>query len=474
MKQIQVHNIQIPSEFDGLDTFIVGGFVRDKIRGVKSEDVDLMVAGVSPGELVERGFKLHVGGSTPDKMTSNEVQQLAIDAAKRGELMETLNEIIEETVFPVFIDSLGREVALPRTEERSQDSSISGENAHKDFQVSVVDSNVESREALRIDSERRDLTINSMAADARTGEVIDHHNGIEDLQNGIIRHVSPAFAEDPLRVIRAARFSARIEGSSINDETKELMRELASELDQIPNERFQKELIKVFKQSSKPSQFFEVLVEVNALEVAFPNIAAMRNVPAGPEGTHKEGDVFTHTMMVIDHMAELRPSDTNALLAALVHDIGKIETNESELPHHHKHTKTGVDVIQRIQRRLNISNDQFKVMKSAVKHHMKLHDIDQLNESTILDIVTESFLSVDQLVALGIADAKGKIPQGEFNDELAHGRLNNAKEAINKVNGRESLAQRGLKPCDVGEEIPGERVSNLVRQDRIELMREQY
>lgn len=182
--------VALPPEFDGIDVFIVGGFVRDLLRDdAEPSDVDLMVTGVEPDELRAR-----------DGFTA-----------------------IENETFPVFTDSLGREVALAR-EEQSDGA------GHTDFEVFAVPADVDRLDALERDLVRRDIQCNSMALDPRTGELFDPHGGRKNLQEGVIKATNPdSFTEDPLRILRTARFAARL-GHEIDEDTKELMKESAEEL----------------------------------------------------------------------------------------------------------------------------------------------------------------------------------------------------------------------------------------------------
>jgi len=416
--------VPLPPEFSGIDVFIVGGFVRDHVHGVEEpSDVDLMVTGVEPNELRDRnGFTA-----------------------------------VENETFPVFFDRLGREVALAREEQSDGDG-------HSDFEVLAVPSTVDRLSALERDLVRRDLTINAMALDPRTGELFDPHNGHSDLQAGIIRHVSEHFTEDPLRVLRAARFAARLD-FVVASKTAVLMRNVAPQISELPEERLRMELTKNFKEAKKPSMFFKVLASVDALDVSFPHISNMREVPAGPPQHHSEGSVFNHTMAVIRTMHDIRGNDLYGLLAALAHDFGKLETPENQWPAHHGHGKAGISVTETFANRLSMSNQQRRVMHDACRHHMKLHNVENLNEATVFDLVAELHIEPDLLVDLGAADAFGRTPTGDFPEDLARKRLNRAVQAIEDVNGQD-LIEAGRDPQEIG----GETFGKLLRDKRIERM----
>jgi tRNA nucleotidyltransferase (CCA-adding enzyme) len=414
----------LPEEFSGIDVFVVGGWVRDVLRNdAEPSDVDLMVTGVEADELRSKeGFTA-----------------------------------VENETFPVFFDSLGREVAIAR-EERSDGS------GHTDFDVFAVPAEVNKTEALRRDLLRRDLTVNSMAVNARTGKLFDPHNGKEDLENGIIRHTSDHFSEDPLRVLRGARFAARLD-ATIDRNTAVLMRNVAPEISELPEERIRMEMEKNFKQAQAPSRFFRILNDVDALEVSFPRLHRLRNVPAGPPEHHGEGSTFAHTMLVIDRMHTLRGNDPDGLLAALVHDFGKLETPKEEWPSHHGHGDQGLAVAERFANRLSMSNHQRRVMRDACRHHMRLQNIEEMNEATIFDLVAQLHVEPDLLVDLVAADSWGRIPGSVFPQDLARERLQRAVQAMDDVTGRD-LIEDGRDPNEIG----GEKFGKLLRDRRIERM----
>lgn len=426
-------DVDLTDKFDGLPVAIVGGFVRDRLRGVDTNDVDLMVTEVTADEMQDRGFHPVEGAS-----------------------------------FPVFLDSKGREVALARKE-------VSTGAGHTAFEAHAIPAGVSHRKAVERDLERRDLTINALAIDARTGELFDPHGGVDDLENGILRHVSEAFDEDPLRVVRVARFRART-GFEIASETMALMGSVAPDLVTIPPDRFGDELIKALKQAEMPRLFFDVLNEVNALEPAFPELAALSEVPAGPARAHQEGSALEHTLQVLEQMHERRPNDVPALLAVLAHDLGKAETPPDVLPSHHGHDKRGVSVARSIRKRLGLPREFRGVMDTAASIHQRLHRVEEMTTTALLDVAKEvhsSPLIVDQIIDVGASDAAGRVPTAQFPVEIARKRLTAAVETIDAVGGEEALSRRGIDQSEVGTKVPGERVGNFIRQDRAESLREQ-
>lgn len=155
----------------------------------------------------------------------------------------------------------------------------------------------------------------------------------------------------------------------------------------IPEERVRLELEKNLKESDNPSKFFRVLDESGHLDEAFPELAVLKGRPAGPEEWHKEGSAFEHTMMVLEEMSNIRPNDELALLMSISHDFGKAKTPRSELPSHPDHGRAGLDVIENMVSRLSMSNLQKKVMRDAARWHMPMNDVEDLRESTVLDLV---------------------------------------------------------------------------------------
>lgn len=420
-------DVDLPPEFWRLPVFVVGGAVRDAILDREVSDIDLMVAEVSPDEMLDRGFR---------------------------EIDSPNNE-----TFGVFHDSLGREVAIAREEESTGD-------AHTDFDVRPVPADVPASEAVQRDLKRRDFTINAMAFDARHEVLHDPHGGRGALDDGVVRHVSDSsFQEDPLRILRGARFAARL-GFRVAIDTKTAMRAAGDGISNLPQERVRMEMEKALVESEKPSRFFEILGDVEVLGIALPEIASLRGVPAGPPAFHGEGSAFSHTMMVLDEMSDIRPNDEIALLMALGHDLGKTVTPSDELPNHPKHGQRGIDVIESVADRLSMSSEQERAMKQASRFHMRLHDVSNLRESTVIETLLE-VNDLDRMFDLMRADSRGREPSREWNRGVATLRFARAEIACNEVTGQD-LIDDGFDPDEMG----GEQFGDLLLQRRVERMRE--
>jgi tRNA nucleotidyltransferase (CCA-adding enzyme) len=437
---IDVSDISLGEEYDGLDVSVVGGTPRDRYMSlllgvdIESNDIDLVTTGVTPEYMKKRGFK-HI--------MSNDTRK------------------------PVFIDSDRREVAVARSEQSSGDE-------HDAFEMDIISPDIPHKKAMMMDLERRDLTINAIAVNIRNGEVYDPHNGREDIENGIIRHVSEAFSDDPLRVVRAARYASRF-GFEIAPETLDMMKKTSDKVRAIPDPRFGLELIKVFKQAESPRRFFDTLSNVGALTKSYPEISALQRVPAGPPKYHKEGDAYEHTMRVVTSMYEQLGNNVNGLLAALFHDVGKPATSPDTLPHHYGHEGKGSDMAKGIHFKYEFVRERRGVIDKAARSHMQLSELSNVNTTTVLkyaNMIQNSPLTVEEAVALGKADAEGREPKGEFDIEETEKYLSMAISVNNDIGGIESLNARGYTQEDVDDKIPGERVGNLISQDRAEEFRD--
>lgn len=418
----------------GLDVYRVGGAVRDKViqeerndlPDVEIEDIDYLVVGATEEEMLARGFM---------KCNANR--------------------------FPVFIDKdnreegeMGDEYALARTEE-SMGEGYKGFNVHTGPDVTIEE-----------DLERRDLTINAMAENPDTGEIMDPHGGREDIRDGMVRHVSEAFADDPLRVLRAARFSARFD-FNVAEETIELGRTVAPEIEAIDNVSIYREIVKAMKQAREPRKFFDVLRKMDALKHIDERLDKMTDVPAGPEEYHKEGDVFEHSCMVLTEMHNLGRTDPKSLLTAFFHDIGKIKTHEYDDPEKHDgHAKMGAEIMRDMGENLGMTNDHIHAFANGCKEHMVSNNIpDIMNTSTLLDRVqrldqNEKGLTMDLLLDLTLADARGRVPAGTFDKEAAEKRIKAVKQGLDKVDAEYMDEKHGSKWRD----WEGEKIGNTFRQ----------
>ena len=314
--------------------YLVGGAVRDKLLGLPVKDRDYVVVGATPDDMIARGFKL-VGAD-----------------------------------FPVFLHPDTKcEYALARTERKTGPG-------YKGFSVHAAPD-----VTLEQDLARRDLTINAMA-ESEAGELIDPYGGARDLDAQVLRHVSPAFVEDPLRVLRVARFAARF-GFSVADETLTLMRELvaAGEMQHLVAERVWSELERALG-SQQPWIFFEVLRGCGALAILFPELEALFGVPQ-PERHHPEIDTGVHTLMALQQATRLS-RETRVRFAVLVHDLGKGTTPQSEWPRHIGHEERGVNLIKNLCQRFRVPTEYRELAETVSRYHLHCHRALELRADTLL------------------------------------------------------------------------------------------
>jgi tRNA nucleotidyltransferase (CCA-adding enzyme) len=309
-----------------MDIFLVGGAVRDELLGLPVKDRDWVVVGATPEQMLGQGY-LQVGRD-----------------------------------FPVFLHPDSREeYALARTERKSG-KGYKGFTVHASPDVTLEE-----------DLQRRDLTINAMARNS-TGELIDPCNGRADLEARLLRHVSPAFAEDPLRVLRVARFAARFAhlGFGIAPETLSLMQAITAsgELAHLVPERIWQEVHGAL-QSSSPQVFTETLRACGALKVLLPELEALFGVPQ-PEHFHPEIDTGIHTLMALEQAARMT-SDPQVRFAAMVHDLGKGTTPTELWPSHTGHEERGAQLLDDIGTRLRIPNDFLELGILVSRFHTRCH-----------------------------------------------------------------------------------------------------
>ena len=315
----------------GGKVFYVGGCVRDRLLGIENKDVDIEVHGISPEDLYS--------------------------------ILEKVGEpLVYGRSFGVFaLKGEDIDIAMPRRERAVG-------KGHRDFVVDV-DPFIGTREAAR----RRDFTINALMEDALTGEIVDHFGGQEDLKAGIIRHIDPAtFVEDPLRVLRGAQFAARF-SFSIAPDTVELCRGI--DLSTLSKERVEEELKKALLKADKPSIFFEAMRKMDQLDHWFPELKELIGLEQDPV-FHPEGDVWTHTMEVIDRAAGYRDKVSEPfsfMLLALTHDLGKIVTTEEKNGriHAYEHETKGLPLVESFLRRILNENDVIDYVLNMVPLHMK-------------------------------------------------------------------------------------------------------
>lgn len=249
----------------------------------------------------------------------------------------------------------GREFALARKEKKIG-------QGHTNFEIET-----DSQITIEEDLYRRDITINSIAKNVLTGEIVDPFKGQEDIKNKVIKATSKAFVEDPLRTYRVARFASEL-GFEVEENTINLMRKTKNELNSLSPERIFIELRKALN-TSKPSAFFEILKKAEVLDVHFREIYNLIGA-LQPEEYHPEGDAYNHTMQVIDYAAQITNKE-EVIFAALVHDLGKGITPKEEYPHHFHHEINGVPLVYQLGKRLKLSNIWMKCGESACREHMK-------------------------------------------------------------------------------------------------------
>jgi tRNA nucleotidyltransferase (CCA-adding enzyme) len=317
--------------------YLVGGAVRDDLLGLTQKERDWVVVGGAPEELLAQGYR-QVGAS-----------------------------------FPVFLHpDTGEEYALART-ERKQGHGYHGFSV--DFHPGVT---------LEEDLARRDLTINAMARD-ENGRLIDPHNGKKDLDERVLRHVSPAFREDPLRVLRVARFAARFAPQEfrVHDSTMELMREIceSGELEYLAAERIWTEVASAMA-TAEPGVFVEVLRECGALATLLPEVNTLFGIPQ-PEKYHPEIDTGVHVLMTMNVAARSARSP-EVVFALLMHDLGKGLTPESEWPSHVGHERRGVPLVERVCERLKAPNAFRDLAIKVAGLHLRCHRLRETGPAGVL------------------------------------------------------------------------------------------
>lgn len=323
-----------------MKVYLVGGAVRDRLLNLPVKERDWVVVGASPQELLDQKFR-----------------QVGRD-------------------FPVFLHpQTNEEYALARTERKSAPGYYGFEC---DFSKSVT---------LEEDLARRDLTINAMAMDEQ-GVIIDPYHGQQDLKDKILRHVSPAFIEDPVRVLRVARFAARFHhlGFKLANETRLLMYAMArrGELDHLVPERVWQEWQRSLDEKN-PEQFILVLRACDALSIIIPEIEALFGVPNSYH-YHREVDSGVHSLMVLQAAVKLS-TDPVTRFCALVHDLGKAKTPVNEWPKHHGHEEKGVAVIESLCARLRIPNEYRNLAVMTSRHHLTIHRLFELRANTIVKLL---------------------------------------------------------------------------------------
>jgi len=408
-----------------VNVYLVGGAVRDQLLNIPVYDKDWVVVGATTDQMLEKGFRA-VGKE-----------------------------------FPVFLHPETQEEHALARKERKQGHGYQGFVC--EFSPDVT---------LEEDLLRRDLTINAMAQDAE-GNIYDPYNGQTDIEKKLLRHVSEAFIEDPLRVLRVARFAARFHhlGFSVAEETLQLMTDIthSGELQHLTAERVWKETERALTETS-PRIYFEVLKACGALSVIFPEIDQLFGVPQRKE-FHPEIDTGLHTMMVLEQ-ACLLSKTLDVRFAALTHDLGKGITPKDILPRHIGHEFKGLKLVKALCSRLRVPNKPKELALLVCEFHTQCHTAFQLKPSTVLKLLDkvdawrkperfEKFLLACE------ADAKGRT--GYENSEYPQADyLRNAYQLCIQINPGD-LAKSGFKGPAIREELNRQRIELLTqhKQDSV-------
>ena len=403
-----------------MHTYLVGGAVRDKWLGRPVVDRDHVVVGAHPDELLALGYK-PVGKD-----------------------------------FPVFLHpTSGEEYALART-ERKTGHGYHGFAFHADPSVT-----------LEQDLARRDLTINAIAEDEH-GALIDPYGGMRDLEQRLLRHVSPAFVEDPVRLLRVARFAARFAplGFTVAEETMTLLQKMVrdGEVNHLVPERVWAETRKALGEA-QPSAFLRVLRDAGALAVLFPEIDALYGVPQRAD-FHPEIDTGVHLEMVLDAAAQLVPGDDLVGFCALTHDLGKALTPAAELPRHVGHEERGIEPLRALSARLRVPTEYAELAELVCREHLNAHRALELKPSTVLKllIALDALRRPERLttfLAACMADKRGRLGHGQ-DDYPQAAWLRQARDAAASVTSGPFVAE-GLQGPAVGAAMEKARIQAIAK-----------
>ena len=393
----------------------VGGAVRDQLLGLPVNDTDWVVVGATPEQMTARGF-VPVGRD-----------------------------------FPVFLHpKTHEEYALART-ERKNGMGYRGFVVHTAADVTLEE-----------DLARRDLTINAIAGPedwTKTCELFDPYNGQKDLRDKVLRHVTDAFREDPVRILRLARFSARFTDFTVAPETLQLMREMvaAGEVDALVPERIWQEISRGLMEA-QPSRMFNLLRECGALARLLPELDRLWGVPQRAE-YHPEVDTGVHAMMVLDMSAQLQTS-LAVRFACLCHDFGKGSTPADVLPRHIDHEQRSVDLLLDVCERWRVPNDCKELAEVVAREHGNIHRSNELNPAAVLrllercDAIRKPQRFEEALQACE-CDARGRLGYEEsaYPQRQRLGGALQAALAVETAPVAQAAAQRGLKGKAIGDAV---------------------
>ena len=403
-----------------MKTYLVGGAVRDRLLGLEPGDNDHVVVGGTPEEMLALGFK-PVGRD-----------------------------------FPVFLHPrTGEEYALARTERKSG----------RGYRGFVVDA--DPSVTLEEDLGRRDFTINAIAQD-EDGKLVDPLGGARDIEQRVLRHAGTAFVEDPLRVLRAARFMARFAtlGFHVAPETMALMRNMAGEgeLAELVPERVWQELSRALR-STTPSAFLRTLRDCGALAQVLPEIDALYGVPQRAE-FHPEVDTGIHQEMVSDLAARLASGDDMVGFAALTHDLGKALTPADVLPKHIGHEQAGLAPLKALCERLKVPAAHRELAVMACREHLNVHRLDELRDATVHELLArcDAFRKPERIAPLALvceADKRGRLGSAEA--DYPQGReLLQLHAAALAVNARD-IDNENLSGPAIGEALRKARIAAIAQ-----------
>ncbi len=401
-------------DLKGGKLFLVGGAVRDKLLGIENHDEDYCVTGISFDEF-------------------------------RGLLPEA---IVRGKDFPVF-DIDGKEFAIARKERKIG-------IGHNSFDVET-----DKKITIEEDLERRDITINAIAQNVLTGEIIDPFNGQKDIENRIIRAVGSHFKEDPLRVYRVARFASKFD-FKVDQKTIKMMTLLRDELSSLSAERVYIELKKALL-SDYPSNFFKILNDARVLDIHFKEIYDLIGAEQ-PEKYHPEGDAFNHTMIVLDKVTDqtMNFNDDRKLeirFAALVHDLGKGTTPKEEYPHHIGHEKRGAELVKNIESRLKLPGRLVKCGKTACLEHMRGGMFDKMTAAKKVSFIEKNYSSI-----LGLDGLQIIVNADNTSDDKSRNQFEEiGYEVMNSINGTEIMNKYKLSE--------GKEIKNRLHEYRVKFLK---
>ena len=393
--------------------YCVGGAIRDKLCGIKPHDEDYCVTG----------------------LTEYEFTKLFKNAVPRGKS------------FKVY-DINGKEFALARSERKIGDK-------HVDFEI-VSNKYI----TIEQDLKRRDFTVNSMAEDILTGEIIDPYGGKDDLKNKILKATSDAFKEDPLRVYRAARFSSKL-NFNVEDNTLKVMRSLKEKLTYISAERVFDEFRKALN-SSFPQNFFYVLKKADLLDVHFKEVYNLIGV-LQPEKYHPEGDAFEHSILALKKAASIT-NDEKIRFSVLVHDLGKALTPKSEYPHHINHDINGVTEVKKFGRRLKMPNSWIKCGITAASAHMKAGIFYKMKPAKKVEFIEQMSKTTLGLEGLEIVVESDRNCRNDKFDKVEFAKF--GKNLMNNITGEMVMDKYNMKP--------GIKLKQKLHEERVNYLKSNY